>query len=206
MKFNIDKMTDTIQSILGVKPAFFRPPHGDGGFLEVKDSHKIEMTNEIRTYLAKKNYNIIMWGTDTRDWQYQENIDKVIASLNKELSASEVSPKTHSFIALLHDVYPTTVDIILPTVIEYVRELGYTFVSLSECIGVLPYQPIPLDDHTCDLNRITSFQQNQSNGTVDFSSTTAKEFNITSSASHSSPILMIVFIIFITTTLIFILN
>jgi len=197
MELNIDKMSDTIYTILGIKPAFFRPPQGDGGFQEVENSREKEMTDEIQTYLGTRGYSIIMWGTDTRDWQYQGNLEKVLATLNEELKAPKVSAKTHSFISLFHDVYPTTVSIILPAVIEYVRAFGYTFVSLSECIGVSPYQPLPPENITCNINRSSSIRQKQSNCTT-LSSTTDEEFNMSSSASQTSPILiMIVFNILI---------
>ncbi|OUM61303.1 carbohydrate esterase family 4 protein, partial [Piromyces sp. E2] len=138
LKENIDDMTDLIESIIGVRPAYFRPPSGNGGYKE-SDPHKKEMSKMIQEYLGERGYSIIMWGTDTRDWQYKEDVDKVIETLNEQLADPSVSPKTHSFITLLHDVHPTTVNLVLPAVIEYVQSLGYTFVPLSKCIGVSPY-------------------------------------------------------------------
>ncbi|ORX42023.1 glycoside hydrolase/deacetylase [Piromyces finnis] len=131
METNIDKMTDTIQNIIGVKPAFFRPPCGT-------------YNERVQKYLGASGYNIIMWGTDTRDWEFRSNpetlLDNVKAELNKQLTAPGVSPQTHSFISLMHDVHATTVDTVLPAVVEYVKSLGYEFVSLSECLGTSAYQ------------------------------------------------------------------
>ncbi|KAG4096960.1 glycoside hydrolase/deacetylase [Neocallimastix lanati (nom. inval.)] len=151
MEINIDKLTNTINDIIGVKPAFFRPPCGNGGY-EEKEPEKIEMTERIQKYLGEHGYNVIMWGTDTRDWDYKENVEKVISELNLQLKAPGVSPETNSFITLLHDVHPTTVNIVLPEVIGYIKKLGYTFVPLSECIGVSPYQGVALNKHNNSNN------------------------------------------------------
>jgi len=151
METNIDKLTNTINDIIGVKPAFFRPPCGNGGY-EEKEPEKIEMTEKIQKYLGEHGYNIIMWGTDTRDWDYKESVEKVISELNLQLKAPGVSPETHSFITLLHDVHPTTVNIVLPEVIGYINKLGYTFVPLSECIGVSPYQGVALNNQNSSNN------------------------------------------------------
>eukprot|EP00833_Pecoramyces_ruminatium_P008398 jgi/Orpsp1_1/1182430/evm.model.c7180000081236.2 len=151
LKENVDKMTDKIEDIIGVKPAYFRPPSGHGGHVET-DPFKEKMVEEIQEYLGRRGYNIIMWSTDTRDWEYKEDINKIIESLNEQLTSPNVSPKTHSFITLFHDVYPSTVDIVLPTVIEYIRSLGYTFVSLSECIGISPYQIIDNNNNNFQSN------------------------------------------------------
>jgi len=163
LKENVDDMTDKIESIIGVKPIYFRPPCGNGGY-EESDPKRKEMSEKIQEYLGERDYNIIMWGTDTRDWDYKENVDKVIETLNEQLTSPNVSPKTHSFITLFHDVYPSTVNIVLPTVIEYVQSLGYTFVPLSECIGVSPYQPITNDKNgNSNLNKGNDNNNNNTN-------------------------------------------
>jgi len=145
MELNIDKMTDKIEEIIGVKPAFFRPPNGNGAYTET-DPERKEYNDRVQKYLGASGYNIIMWGTDTRDWSFKNDADKVekaIGELNRQLTAPGVSPQTHSFITLMHDVHDSTVDTILPAVVEYVSSLGYQFVSLTECLGISAYQSQP---------------------------------------------------------------
>ncbi|OUM68873.1 carbohydrate esterase family 4 protein, partial [Piromyces sp. E2] len=179
MELNIDKMTNMIYNIIGVKPALFRPPCGNGGYKE-KDSKKKKMTDTIQRYLGSHGYNIIMWGADTRDWEYQKDIEKVIKTMNKELQAPHVSPETHSFITLLHDVHPTTVQTILPMVIKYIQKLGYTFVPISDCIGLSPYQEVKLEK---EINIQSHLNHHKNNSTslvpITFPN---KEFNLTSSS------------------------
>jgi len=162
LKENVDDMTDLIESIIGVKPAYFRPPSGNGGYVE-KDPHKKEMSDMVQEYLGERGYSIIMWGTDTRDWQYKEDVDKVIETLNEQLADPNVSPKTNSFITLLHDVHPTTVNLVLPAVIEYVQSLGYTFVPLSKCIGVSPYQGVAFEEDDSNSQKLTNNDSNDAN-------------------------------------------
>jgi len=148
MEMNIDKMTDKIQEILGVKPLYFRPPNGNGAYPANGDPEKMVKNERVQKYLGASGYNIIMWSADTRDWEHKDDIEKIFNELNKKLKAPGVSPQTHSFISLMHDVHAITVDIVLPKVIEYVSSLGYTYVSLSECLG-LPsayQQELPFDE------------------------------------------------------------
>jgi peptidoglycan/xylan/chitin deacetylase (PgdA/CDA1 family) len=134
MEQNVDKMTDKIVEITGVKPAFFRPPCGNGGYPDTPDT---QVKNErVQKYLGASGYSVIMWGADTRDWEFKENIDAEIAELNKDLKKQGASPQTSSFIILMHDVHPTTANLVLPKVVDYVTGLGYKIVPLTECIGV----------------------------------------------------------------------
>jgi len=134
MEQNVDKMTDKIVELAGVKPAFFRPPCGNGGY---PDTPETQGKNEkVQKYLGASGYSVVMWGADTRDWEFKENIDAEIAELNKDLLKPGASPQTSSFIILMHDVHPTTANLVLPKVVDYVTGLGYKIVPLTECIGV----------------------------------------------------------------------
>ncbi|KAG4096539.1 glycoside hydrolase/deacetylase [Neocallimastix lanati (nom. inval.)] len=186
MKENVDDMTDKIEEIIGVKPAYFRPPCGNGAYNE-SDPHKREMSEMIQEYLGERGYNIIMWGTDTMDWQYKEDVDSVIATMNEQLADPSVSPKTHSFITLMHDVYPSTVNIVLPTVIEYVQSVGYEFVPLSECIGVSPYQSISNDkENQNNLNNGESNSTDENNKNKSAGETNTNNSTPTSNNTNST--------------------
>jgi len=142
MKLNVDDNNALIKKIIGYTPVFFRPPLGNGGFTkEYCESHGIQYdprTEDVRKYLGERGMKVIMWNADTQDWGSEGNVQNAINTL--ALSVSPRSPKDSSFITLLHDVYPYTVDVILPEVISYIKKQGYKFVSLSECIGEAPYR------------------------------------------------------------------
>jgi len=137
MEMNIDMMNDKIKEILGKTPKFFRPPLGNGGYAHQEDDpEKASMNEKIQKYLGASGQDIIMWGADTRDWEFKENLEAEINYLNKDMKKDEtVTPENSSFIILMHDIYPTTAELTLPKVYEYVTGLGYKVVSLLECIG-----------------------------------------------------------------------
>jgi len=156
MEMSIDMMTDKIQEIIGVTPVFFRPPMGNGGYdFDDKNPENAPKNEKIQKYLGASGFKIIMWGADTRDWENKENVDADIAELDKHMSLKKASPIKDSFIILMHDIYPTTADLALPKVYEYVTDLGYEIVSLPECLGMTPesaYQDIVLPDIDSNLN------------------------------------------------------
>jgi len=153
MESNIDMMTDKIAEIIGYKPAFFRPPNGLG-VLPAKNAEEQAMNDRIQKYLGASGYKIIMWGADTRDWEYKANTQMVQTELDKDLKKPgfSVSPATSSFITLMHDVHADTVNTVLPFVYNYVTSLGYQFVSLPECLGLQSaYQMSPTDGLSSNL-------------------------------------------------------
>jgi len=141
LELNVDKNNEIIQSIIGYTPVFFRPPLGNGGFTQeycaARNIAYDPRTEQVRKYLGERGMKVIMWNADTQDWASENNVENAINQL--ALSVSGQSPQNASFITLLHDVHPYTVDVILQEVINYVRQQGYEFVSLSECIGEAPY-------------------------------------------------------------------
>jgi len=136
MELNIDMMNEKIKEIIGKTPRFFRPPLGNGGYVHQEDDpEKAKMNEKIQKYLGASGQDIIMWGADTRDWQFEEDLEAEINYLNKDMKKGDNSPENSSFIILMHDIYPTTADLTLPKVYDYVTGLGYKVVSLLECIG-----------------------------------------------------------------------
>lgn len=137
MEMNIDTMTDKIYDIIGTKPIFFRPPLGNGGYyFDDEDPINAPKNERVQKYLGASGFKIIMWGADTRDWENKENVEADVMELSKHMDPTKASPTKDSFIILMHDIYDTTADLALPRVYEYVTELGYKVVSLTECLGL----------------------------------------------------------------------
>ncbi|ORX84534.1 glycoside hydrolase/deacetylase [Anaeromyces robustus] len=155
MEENIDRMSDKIEQVIGLRPAFFRPPEGKGGLPAATPDEQV-MIDKIQKYLGASGTSIIMWGCDTRDWQYKDDLTQIFAELDKDLKKPGVSPATHSFISLMHDVHPTTVNTVLPAVVEYVTSLGYQIVPLTECLGVTSAYQAVAGDVSNNLNGSTT--------------------------------------------------
>ncbi|MFW6382162.1 MAG: polysaccharide deacetylase family protein [Bacillota bacterium] len=112
----IEKTNDIIKSVIGYKPEIIRPPYGS-----ISDS-QLE-------YFSDKKYKFVNWSLDTRDWNEEIN--------NSEIMLARVERLLHpGAIILLHDGggdRANTVEL-LPYLIEYIEEIGYEFVTVSELL------------------------------------------------------------------------
>jgi len=112
-----------LQRILGVVPAFMRPPYGNYNDL-------------VRQASAIRGQSLVIWDFDSGDSvgatpaQSKASYDQLIAG----------HPST--ILALNHETIETTVHQLLPYAISKLQNAGYRLVSLAECVGKNPYQSI----------------------------------------------------------------
>lgn len=135
MEMNIDMMTDKIEQIIGVKPAYFRPPEGCGGYDPTPEDK--DKNDKVQKYLGAAGYSVIMWGADTRDWENQENVAKDIETLTADMALNNGA---QGYVVLMHDVHANSANLALPQVVEFLKGKGFTFVTLEECLGIPAYQ------------------------------------------------------------------
>jgi peptidoglycan/xylan/chitin deacetylase (PgdA/CDA1 family) len=121
-------LNDMLQELIGVQPAFFRPPLGEY-------NAKNEKVLEAQGFTANIN-----WSIDPLDWDDngKKPLDYYLKPYRDILSKAD--PTKDSFIALNHDVYENTVSNIIPEVIKLVRQYGFKFVTMDECLGLKAYQ------------------------------------------------------------------
>jgi len=121
-------LEDALQSIIGVRPAFVRPPYGSG------TTNKLVL--DTLEYLGYTD--IIMWNVDTLDWSYSGDITYALSQFQEHEINGE------SIISLNHNYYQTvSKEKILELVkaeIEYMKSHGYKMVTMSECTGQKAYQ------------------------------------------------------------------
>ncbi len=105
-----------IYEITGVKTSLFRPP---GGFLN----------NGPAAYAKQKNYAVMMWSADSRDWFYRLAPAQVLVNL----VLKEARP---GGIVLMHDGGGDRSKTVkaLPQIIAELRKRGYKFVSVPELL------------------------------------------------------------------------
>jgi len=158
LKENIERIQKGIENVVHRTPRFFRPPQGEGGF-SPEYCEKINVPYDPRTEIIRGilagdgyrygpdygdyDYDIILWNADPEDWNCDGTnltVKDAIASLDRTMGPSVADPSKNSFIILVHDVTEYSVGTIIPEIISHVRNLGYTFVPLSECIGRKPYR------------------------------------------------------------------
>ena len=105
-------------SVTGRYPCFFRPPYGT--------------TNSTTLNLAQaRNMAVFNWSVDTEDWKAAGSGDAYW--VNRIISLAQGGGSQTHPVVLLHNqprAMPATVAA-LPTIIEFYRDRGYTFVDLA---------------------------------------------------------------------------
>ncbi|WP_410511056.1 polysaccharide deacetylase family protein [Paenibacillus sp. BR2-3] len=122
-KSQIIHTENIIKPLAGYKPKLIRPPYGD--------------ISEAQLRWAKANgYKLINWNVDSLDWR----------SLSKtQVKANILSQAGRGSIILQHGGGGRGSDLggsiqALPEVISYMRERGYTFVTVPELLHISPYK------------------------------------------------------------------
>jgi peptidoglycan/xylan/chitin deacetylase (PgdA/CDA1 family) len=118
VEYEIGRTEALLIKLTGEKPHLFRPPGG------VYDRAVIA---EAR----KKEYTIVLWSVDSRDW----------ASSGEQILRTIVENTRPGSIILLHDGLVVPTALILPKVIDQLREQGYEFVTVAELLNYYEVRP-----------------------------------------------------------------
>ncbi len=112
--FEIDKTTELIYQVTGVKTNLFRPPGG-------------HLTNGLVAHAKNKKYATLMWSADSRDFQRPAPATMVNTVLKNARPGG---------IVLLHDGGGDRTRTIqaLPTIIAKLKQQGYSFVTIPELL------------------------------------------------------------------------
>lgn len=112
-----------LESILGVKTAFMRPPFGSYSdtVLQVANAH---------------NQSVIIWDFDSGD-----SVGESATQSNAEYDAL-VASHPNTILTLNHETYDSTATTVLPHAIEVLQGAGYSLATVAECLGLAPYSSI----------------------------------------------------------------
>ncbi|KAJ7660278.1 carbohydrate esterase family 4 protein [Mycena polygramma] len=111
------------QKILGVKPAFLRPPYGN-------------CNDTVLAALGQRGMNAATWDFDSGD-----STGSSAADSKKAYDQRLASNPTGNILALNHETMPTTVTDVLPYAISALQAKKYKLVTLATCLGSEPYLP-----------------------------------------------------------------
>ncbi|TFK17755.1 glycoside hydrolase/deacetylase [Coprinopsis marcescibilis] len=113
-----------LERILGVVPALMRPPFGEFNDLVLEAS-------------GIRGQTIVNWDFDSEDGK------SATVDAQKALYDAVVALRPPSILSLQHEVHETSVTEVLPYAIQKLKEAGYDFVTVSECLGgIEPYQRV----------------------------------------------------------------
>jgi peptidoglycan/xylan/chitin deacetylase (PgdA/CDA1 family) len=104
-------------SALGVIPTYMRPPY-------------LVCGAECLEHIGRMGYHVVWNDVDTFDWRGDYNASLWI--IYNSIGRSEAV--THSFMPLQHDIHEKTVDVLVPYMIELIKQQGYRTVTVGECL------------------------------------------------------------------------
>ena len=103
---------------------YLRPPYG-------------LINDQVEQTLVAAGFETLRWNADRADWSLSEKDREVVISRVKQqldlIEASAGSNINPSMLDLNHD-YSEVTTLALPTMIEMIKEKGYKFVTLRECL------------------------------------------------------------------------
>ena len=108
---DLHKMSDRVETLIGVRPTLFRPPYGD-------------YNNRVIEVARAQGYEAVQWSIDSLDWK-----DRGTADIVKQCTYRV----DNGDIVLFHN---DSNDILnaLPTVIKHYQGLGYDIVPVGELL------------------------------------------------------------------------
>ncbi|KAJ6492194.1 hypothetical protein C8R45DRAFT_1212971 [Mycena sanguinolenta] len=117
------RMEEAFSRILGIKPAFMRPPYGD-------------YNDNVQSIAAGRGQNLALWDQDTGD------ADGNTVAESEAVYNDVANSNVKNAIILNHETEETTATTLVPYAIKLFQGKGYNLVSLAECLGIEPYQAI----------------------------------------------------------------
>ncbi|PBL03253.1 glycoside hydrolase/deacetylase [Armillaria gallica] len=109
-----------LESILGVKTAFMRPPFGS-------------YSDTVLQVAAAHNQSVINWDFDSGD-----SAGASAAQSNSQYDTL-VASRPSTILTLNHETYESSATTVLPHAIEVLQGAGYRLVTVAECLGLPPY-------------------------------------------------------------------
>ncbi|KAJ7146651.1 hypothetical protein C8R44DRAFT_864390 [Mycena epipterygia] len=130
------RMEEAFSRIIGIKPAFMRPPYGD-------------YNNNIQSIAAARGQSLALWDWDTGD------ADGNTTAQSEAVYNDVANAKVKNALILEHETEETTATTLVPFALNLFKSKGYNLVTMAQCLGVDPYQAIGVpqtqtSSWTCD--------------------------------------------------------
>ncbi|KAF8756197.1 Carbohydrate esterase family 4 protein [Rhizoctonia solani] len=117
------RVEQALQRIVGVTPAFMRPPYGN-------------YNDNVRNAAGVRGQKIAIWDFDSGD-----SVGATPAQSKADYDGI-ISQHPSTILALNHETYERTAHEVIPYVIPKLQAAGYRLVTLAECLGQQPYQSV----------------------------------------------------------------
>ncbi|KAF2145415.1 carbohydrate esterase family 4 protein [Aplosporella prunicola CBS 121167] len=111
----MQRLEEALVNIIGVKPTYMRPPYLATG-------------NNVQSTMASLGYRIITNDVDAGDWNGYS-----VQQSEQQFSNAGASGNGH--IPLMHETYETTVNQLVPWLINWAKQNNLKLVTVAECLG-----------------------------------------------------------------------
>ncbi|KAJ7806876.1 hypothetical protein B0H14DRAFT_1564896 [Mycena olivaceomarginata] len=117
------RMEEALSRILGVRPAFMRPPFGS-------------YNDNVQSIAFGRGQSLALWDTDTED------ADGATVAFSEGVYNQVATSKPKNALILEHETVDTTASTLVPFALNLFKSKGYNLVTMAQCLGVDPYQAI----------------------------------------------------------------
>ncbi|KAG7093316.1 hypothetical protein E1B28_006998 [Marasmius oreades] len=118
------RVEQALQRIVGVVPAFMRPPYGS-------------YNDNVRAVAAARGQSLVLWDFDAGDADGKPPADNIRDYTDK------INQHPNTLLPLNHETYETTAHQVIPQVVSQLKAAGYRMVTVAECLGGMnPYQSV----------------------------------------------------------------
>ncbi|KAK4642576.1 hypothetical protein QC761_510100 [Podospora bellae-mahoneyi] len=115
IRTEMTRVEDALVNMVGVKPAYMRPPYLDTGG---------QFLNTMKTM----NYKVITNDIDSGDWNN-------VSPQQSQQRFQQAGARGNGHIPLMHEVYPGTVNTLTPWLINWANQNNLKLVTVAECVG-----------------------------------------------------------------------
>ncbi|KAG5645106.1 hypothetical protein DXG03_006920 [Asterophora parasitica] len=135
------RVEQALQRITGVIPAFVRPPYGEYNDLVLEVARVRGQTVTIWDFEYAISHSVSSGVThfvnhrSSGDSAVNKSTPQILKAYD---DIAKARPST--ILALNHDVYQQTAQVVVPHAIQVLQKAGYKLVTLAECLGKPAYQ------------------------------------------------------------------
>ncbi|KAL0571616.1 hypothetical protein V5O48_010350 [Marasmius crinis-equi] len=119
----MQRVEQALQRIVGVVPAFMRPPYG-------------EYNDDVQSIAGARGQSLVLWDFDAGDADGKAPNDTLSDYRNR------IDQHPSTFLPLNHETHETTAHQVIPQVVQWLKDAGYNMVTVAECLGMEPYQSV----------------------------------------------------------------
>lgn len=121
----LNLQSDVIFKAIGKRPIVMRPPEGATDAVSDK-------------VIGSLGYVNVKWDVDTKDYMEQGLASE--QGIIQAIVEHDEPGVTLGHISLQHDIHPASFNILNPWYIKYIQSKKYTFVTVSDCLGISAYR------------------------------------------------------------------